>query len=274
MTPPLHGSMPPEIRAGLVREIPEELPEGLPGWLHPLADGARRIRGTDLTQFLPPTDREVRRGAVLMLFGDGPDDAAGGRGGDVLLTERAHHMRSHPGQVSFPGGGIDEGETAVEAALREAWEEIGVDPAGVEVFGALPELWLPPSNYAVTPILAWWRDPSPIRVASPDEVHEIHRVDLRELIDPEHRIAVRHPGGWTGPGFLIGDDKDVILWGFTGGILTRFLDFLGWLPPVSDPPVHDLPDYMLVEYERRASTAQSASNPTDSMDILEPEEDA
>ncbi|GAA4814754.1 CoA pyrophosphatase [Nocardioides caeni] len=259
--------MPPEVRARLVREIPDELPAGLPDWLHPLADGARRIRGSDLTQFLPPDDADVRRGAVLMLFGDG---VAEGSHGDVLLTERAHHMRSHPGQVSFPGGGIDPGETPVEAALREAWEEIGVDPGGVEVFGTLPELWLPPSNYAVTPVLGWWRDPSPIRVASPDEVHEIHRVDLRELIDPEHRISVRHPGGWNGPGFLIGDDKDVILWGFTGGILTRFLDFLGWLPAVEDPPVHDLPDYMLAEYVRRSPGSQAR---TDSMDILEPEED-
>lgn len=262
--------MPPEVRARLVREVPDELPTGLPAWLHPLAEGARQIQGSDLTQFLPPKDADVRRGAVLMLFGDGPEE---GPGGDVLLTERAHHMRSHPGQVSFPGGGIDPGETPVEAALREAWEEIGVDPGGVEVFGTLPELWLPPSNYAVTPVLAWWRDPSPIRVASPDEVHEIHRVDLRELIDPDHRIAVRHPAGWNGPGFLIGDDKDVILWGFTGGILTRFFDFLGWLPAVNDPPVHDLPDYMLVEYERRFTAGKAPADRLDSMDILEPEGD-
>ena len=162
-----------------------------------------------------------------MLFGED-----GGRG-DLLLTERAHDMRSHPGQVSFPGGTIDPGETAVEAALREAQEEIGVDPAGVEVFGALPELWLPPSNFAVTPVLGWWRDPHPVEVASPDEVHEIHHVVLEELFAPDRRIAVRHPSGWTGPGFLIGEQRDVILWGFTGGIITRFFDFLGWLPEVA-----------------------------------------
>ncbi|TWG95614.1 hypothetical protein L615_004800000240 [Nocardioides sp. J9] len=105
-------------------------------------------------------------------------------------------------------------------------------------------------------------------------MHAIHRVTLEELFAPEHRIQVRHPGGWTGPGFLIGPDKDVILWGFTGGILTRFFDFLGWLPPVADPPVHDLPDYMLAEYARRASrtaAAPGAEEPgDDGMDILEP----
>lgn len=236
-----------------------------PEWLAPIADAARRIEGTDLTQFLPPADGTARRGAVLMLLGEGEE------GPEVLLTERAHHMRSHPGQVSFPGGRIDPGESVEEAALREAEEEIGVDPAGVEVFASLPELWLPPSDYAVTPVLGWWRDPNPIRVASPNEVHAIHRVPLSELMDPEHRIAVRHPAGWNGPGFLIGPDKDVILWGFTGGILTRFLDFMGWLPPVVDPPVHDLPDYMLVEYNRRTTHAMDAGDePGDGLDLVEP----
>lgn len=265
--------MPDELRARMPDQVPADLPDDLPEWLLPVAEGARRIRGTDLTQFLPPEGKEVRRGAVLMLFGEG----------DVLLTERAHHMRSHPGQVSFPGGGIDPGETPVQAALREAWEEIGVDPGGVEIFGSLPELWLPPSNFAVTPIMGWWREPGPVRVASPDEVHEIHRVALRELFAPEHRIEVRHPSGWHSPGFLIGDDKDVILWGFTGGILTRFFSFLGWLPPVDDPPVHDLPDYMLAEYARRTEArdggadrpdqaGQAGGDEMDAMDILEPDD--
>ncbi|WP_278257537.1 CoA pyrophosphatase [Nocardioides convexus] len=150
------------------------VPADLPQWLRPVVDGARAIQGSDLSAFLPPADREVRRGAVLMLFGDR----------DVLLTERAHDMRSHPGQVSFPGGSIDPGETPVEAALREAQEEIGVDPAGVEVVGRLPGSWLPPSNFAVTPILGWWREPGPIRVASPEEVHAIHRVPLEEPVRP------------------------------------------------------------------------------------------
>jgi len=237
----------------------------LPDWLHPVAAGARSIRGSDLSRFLPPEGTSPRRGAVLMLFGEDPVD-----GPDLLLTERAHDMRSHPGQVSFPGGSIDPGETDVEAALREAQEEIGVNPSGVVVFGKLPELWLPPSNFAVTPVLGWWRDPHPVRVASPEEVHEIHHVAISELVAPEHRITVRHPGGWTGPGFLIGEEKDVIVWGFTGGIITRFFDHLGWLPPVEDPPVHDLPDYMLAEYARRQARAR-AGEQAESLDILEPE---
>ncbi len=213
--------------------------DDLPDWLRPVADGARSITVDQLTRFQPPPGSTARRGAVLMLFGEGPD------GPDLLLTERAHHMRSHPGQVSFPGGSIDPGETPREAALREAWEETGLDPGGVHVFAELPELWLPPSNFAVTPVLGWWHEPTHVSVVDPDEVHEVFRVPISELVDPTHRIAVRHPRGFVGPGFLIGDDKDVILWGFTAGIVARLFDHLGWTVDVPDAPLRDLPDYML-----------------------------
>lgn len=211
----------------------------IPDWLEPVREGAASITVHELTHFMPPGDASPRRGAVLMLFGEGPS------GPDVLLTERAHHMRSHPGQVSFPGGSIDEGESVVEAALREGQEETGLDPTGVEVFAHLPELWLPPSNFAVTPVLAWWAAPSPVSVVDPDEVHAIYRVPVAELIDPAHRITVRHPSGWLGPGFVIGDRKDVILWGFTAGIIARLFDYVGWSVPWDGTRVRDLPAHML-----------------------------
>ena len=91
----------------------------LPEWLRPVQEAAQSITVHELTRFMPPEGADARRGAVLMLFGEGE------HGGELLLTERAHHMRSHPGQVSFPGGSIDPGETPVEAALREAQEETG-----------------------------------------------------------------------------------------------------------------------------------------------------
>ena len=221
----------------------------LPGWLTPVVEAASTITVHELTRFMPPEGTDARRGAVLMVFADrhddptAPDDLA--HRGELLLTERAHHMRSHPGQVSFPGGSLDAGETPREAALREAYEEIGLVPAEIEVFGELPELWLPPSNFAVTPILGYWRERGEVRVESPDEVHAIHHVSIAELLDPEHRINVRHPSGWTGPGFLIGADKDVILWGFTAGIIARLFDFLGWSDDWDRARVRDLPDHML-----------------------------
>jgi 8-oxo-dGTP pyrophosphatase MutT (NUDIX family) len=212
---------------------------GLPDWLRPVEDAARSITVHDLTRFMPPEDEEPRIGAVLMLFGDGPS------GPDLLLTERNHTMRSHPGQVSFPGGSLDPGESAREAALREAWEETGLDPAGVDVFAELPPLWLPPSNFAVTPVLAWWREPSEVQVVSPEEVHAVYRVPISELRDPTHRIIVKGPAGWTSPGFLIGDDNDVICWGFTAGIIARLFEYLGWIEDLPDAPEQEIPAYML-----------------------------
>jgi 8-oxo-dGTP pyrophosphatase MutT (NUDIX family) len=221
----------------------------LPDWLRPVEQAAREIEASDLTRFVPPPGGDARRGAVLMLFGEGP------LGGELLLTERAHDMRSHPGQVSFPGGSLDPGEDVVQAALREAEEEVGVEPSSVAVFGRLPELWLPPSNFVVTPVLGWWSEPTEVSVMSRAEVHAIHHVPLAELVDPAHRVTVQMPmGDYRSPGFLIGPDHDVILWGFTGGIIARLLDFLGWSVPWDESRVRDLPSYMFTGRERRTAT--------------------
>ena len=212
----------------------------LPEWLEPVRQGALQITADELTRFVPPEGSRTRRGAVLMLFGEGAD------GPDLLLTERAHDMRSHPGQVSFPGGSVEPDDPSPEhTALREAEEETGLDPSGVDVFAWLPELWLPPSNFAVTPVLGWWREPSEVSALDPREVHAVYRVPIEELLDPEHRVSVRHPSGWRGPAFLIGDDKDLVLWGFTAGIIARLFDFVGWTRPWDAERLRDLPDHML-----------------------------
>jgi 8-oxo-dGTP pyrophosphatase MutT (NUDIX family) len=233
--------------------------EQLPGWLQPVVEATRTITVHQLTRFMPPEGHEAREGAVLMVFADrdddpnAPDDLE--HRGELLLTERAHHMRSHPGQVSFPGGSLDPGEDARTAALREAWEEIRLAPDEVEVFGELPRLWLPPSNFAVTPVLGYWRDRGEVRVESPDEVHAIHHVAISDLMDPANRISVRHPSGWVGPGFLIGEDSDVILWGFTAGIIARLFAYLGWEESWDKARVRDLPSYMLQGEPRNTDLA-------------------
>ena len=238
--------------------------DALPRWLDPVVEAARTISVHELTRFMPPEGSDARRGAVLMVFADREPGTPGGADvgpeefahrGELLLTERAHHMRSHPGQVSFPGGSLDAGETPVQGALREAWEEIGLDPGSVQVFGELPELWLPPNNFAVTPVLGYWRDRGNVRVASPDEVHAIHHVPIEELMDPAMRINVRHPSGWLGPGFLIGPDHDIILWGFTAGIIARLFDYLGWSGDWDRARLRDLPPYMLQGEPRQTDLA-------------------
>jgi 8-oxo-dGTP pyrophosphatase MutT (NUDIX family) len=215
-------------------------PVQLPEWLEPVRRAAARITADELTRFAPPEGARTRESAVLLLFWEGA------HGPDLLLTERAHDMRSHPGQVSFPGGSTDPTDAGpVETALREAQEEIGLDPAGVTVFATLPQLWLPPSNFSVTPVLAWWHTEGAVHVVDPAEVHALYRVPIAELLDPEHRVSVLHPSGWKGPAFLIGDAKDLVLWGFTAGIIARLFDFLGWTRPWDADVMHDLPGHML-----------------------------
>jgi 8-oxo-dGTP pyrophosphatase MutT (NUDIX family) len=206
---------------------------GVPGWLRPLVGAARTVAPEQLARFLPP-DEGGRESAVLVLFGEGP------QGPDLLLIQRAADMRSHPGQPAFPGGALepaDDGPAA--AALREAAEETGLDPAGVDVLALLPKLWLRPSGYLVTPVLAWWRDPSPVRAAQPAEVAAVHRVPLGEITDPANRLRVRHPSGYVGPAF---DVRGMLVWGFTGGLLAELLILGGWERPWDGERVEPLPE--------------------------------
>ncbi|HZI98142.1 MAG TPA: CoA pyrophosphatase [Actinomycetales bacterium] len=206
----------------------------LPAWAQQVADVLPDVAGHHLSRFLPPPGAPVREAAVLMLFGAGRDDA-----GEVLLIERSKSMRSHPGQAAFPGGAVDPTDDgAVAAALREAAEETGLDPAGVEVLGTLPRLYLPPSGFAVTPVVAWWRTESPVGVADPREVARVDRVPLPALLDPLNRSTVRHPSGFVGPAFGVGD---LFVWGFTAGLLSRLLNLAGLEKPWDDETIEDLP---------------------------------
>ena len=213
----------------------------LPEWLRPLAEAAVGVRPEQLSHVLPPADGG-RESAVLMLFGEDPP-GSGWAGAQVLLIERAHDMRSHAGQVAFPGGAVDPGDDgAVAAALREAVEETGLDPAGVEVFGTLPALFLPVSDFVVTPVLGWWREPSSVSAVDPAEVASVHRVPLADLLDPANRFRVRHPAGYVGPAFGV---AGLLVWGFTAGLLDRMLGLAGWERPWDADLVQELPEGML-----------------------------
>lgn len=213
---------------------PQAVPDAqLPGWLRPLASAAREVRAEALSSFLPPGSGG-RRSAVLILFGE--DE----RGPTVLLTERAHDMRSHPGQPSFPGGRLERADRGpVDAALREAAEETGVDPAGVDVVAVLPDLFLPVGESVVTPVLGWWRAPSPVSVVDASEVASVHVVPIDELVDPANRVSARHPSGYVGPAFII--DR-LLVWGFTAGLLDRLLRLGGFERPWDASRVEPLPD--------------------------------
>jgi 8-oxo-dGTP pyrophosphatase MutT (NUDIX family) len=169
-----------------------------------------------------------------VLFGEDPVT-----GPDVLVLERAATMRNHAGQPAFPGGAVDPGDAdTVACALREAEEEVGLDPTSVEVVATLPTLWIPVSNFLVTPVVAWWRAPHPVGPADPREVARVERLPIRELVDPAHRLRLRHPSGWIGPAFRI---HDMLVWGFTAGVLSTLLELGGWAVEWPTGRVEELP---------------------------------
>lgn len=195
----------------------------VPDWLAPLAEKARELDGSDLSRFLPPDDGSGRESAVLMAFAGTSDGPA------VLLIERAADLRKHAGQVAFPGGSVDPVDVSHRAAaLREANEEVGLDPDTVRVVSELPAIFIPVSNFVVTPVLAWWERPHEVRPVDRREVARVELVPIAELVDPANRFRVTHPSGWTGPGF---DAGGLFIWGFTAGLLDRLLEFGGWARP-------------------------------------------
>ena len=207
----------------------------LPSWLQPVADVAGSIRPEQLSRFLPP-DEGGRESAVLLLFGEGPE------GPDLLLIERASTVSSHAGQPAFPGGAVDDTDAdVVAAALREAQEETGLDPSGVQVFATLPALWLPPSGFVVTPVLGWWREQSPVGVVDAGEIAAVLRVPLAELIDPAKRVSESHPSGFVGPAFAV---RGLLVWGFTAGLLSRLLALAGLERPWDASVTRPLPDVL------------------------------
>ena len=205
-----------------------------PDWIDALQRLAAEADAASFPRFRHPGgDHEARAGAILLLFAEAE------RGLELVIIERAHDMRSHAGQPAFPGGAIDpEDEGPVAAALREANEEIGLRAEEVTVIAQLPELFVTPSNFLVTPVLAHWHAPSEVYVANEREVASVARVLVADLVNPANRVRVRLRNGYLGPAFLV---EGLTVWGFTGGVIDRLLELLAWSEPWDDTRVVDLP---------------------------------
>ena len=200
-----------------------------PAWLRELAAAAETM---EMHPQLVPPPTGGRESAVLVLFGDGPG------GPDLLLIQRSDELRLHAGQPAFPGGAIDAGDGGpVGAALREAVEEVGLDPDGVDVIGTLPEVFIPRTGFRVVPVLAWWRRPSAVAPVDQGEVAAVERVGVAELADPGVRLMVRVPDGRTTPAFRV---RGMLIWGFTAVLVDRLLALGGWEKPWDVSVVTDL----------------------------------
>jgi 8-oxo-dGTP pyrophosphatase MutT (NUDIX family) len=168
---------------------------------------------------------EGRPAAVLLLFY--PDEA--GRA-TLVLTERTPEVARHRGQVSFPGGVIDPGETPEQAALREAHEEVGLAPGLARVLGRLTPLWVPATGFTIHPIVAV-AEARPVFTPNPREVRRLIETPLAHLLDPA--TARVEPsmmdGRWVRVPYF--DLDGTRLWGASAMVTAECLALLGWPGP-------------------------------------------
>ncbi len=179
------------------------------GWL---PDQAAAKSDFDLNPGVDFGPRELRPAAVLIPLIERPE------GVSVMLTRRADTLTKHSGQIAFPGGRLDPGETAVEAALREALEEVALDPTGVEVLG-LGDAYETGTGFLITPVVGWLAEPPEV-TPSEAEVADIfetpwdflmdaanHRRDFLDMADGDRRWF------WAMPW------EDRYIWGVTAGVI-------------------------------------------------------
>ncbi len=240
-------------------------PELGPSWLRPLVDNVgqvpeafRRRLPADVLAMVTATKatakirKDGRDAAVLVLFSgpasaqangalpDSPPDEV-----DLLLTVRAATLRHHAGQAAFPGGASDPGDDGpVATALREAREETGIDTARLHPLATLERTFIAPSGFHVVPVLAYSPDPGPVGVVDPAETAIVARVPVRAFINPANRLMVYRrtfSRRFAGPAFLL---NEMLVWGFTGQVISAILDVAGWAKPWDARDVRELDEAM------------------------------
>lgn len=241
-----------------------------PSWLHPLVDNIGEIpdayrrrlpadvlamvtaarAASSVAQSLPGLGGSGREAAVLVLFSgpeSGPKDGTPPDDVDLLLTVRASSLRHHAGQAAFPGGASDPTDDGpVATALREAHEETGIDVARLRPLATLERTFIAPSRFHVVPVLAYSPDPGPVAVVNEAETAIVARVPLRAFINPDNRLTVYRGAlgrRWAGPAFLL---NEMLVWGFTGQVISAILDVAEWAQPWDTGDVRELDEAMAV----------------------------
>jgi 8-oxo-dGTP pyrophosphatase MutT (NUDIX family) len=234
------------------------MPEVGPPWLKPLIDNIGDVpaayRGRLPRELiaalagagaLASATGSRRDAAVLVLF-SGPESGQL-ENADLLLTVRAGSLRNHAGQAAFPGGAVDPGDAGpVATALREAQEETGIDPGRLYPLAVLEKMFIPPSGFHVVPVLAYSPDPGPVAVVDEAETAIVARVPLRAFINPANRLMVYRTGltgRYAGPAFLL---NEMLVWGFTGHVISAMLDVAGWTQQWNTEDVRELDEAMML----------------------------
>jgi len=248
-------------------------PDVGPSWLRPLVDNIaqipeayRRRLPADVLAMVTAakavaTSSSVRRNsreaAVLVLFSGpetGPPDGGLPDDADLLLTVRASTLRHHAGQAAFPGGASDPTDDGpVATALREAHEETGIDVSRLHPLVTMERTFIAPSQFHVVPVLAYSPDPGPVAVVDETETAVVSRVPLRAFTNPANRLMVyRGDLGrrWAGPAFLL---NQMLVWGFTGQVISAVLDVAGWTKPWDTDDFRELDEAMVLVGEQGGS---------------------
>jgi 8-oxo-dGTP pyrophosphatase MutT (NUDIX family) len=192
-----------EVRHRLARWHTRAPPVPGPGSL-PGDEGAARRSGA----------AEPTPAAVLVGLVDRADGPA------LLLTRRTDHLRDHAGQICFPGGRIESNDgSAAAAALREAEEEIGLDPARVGIIGKLPP-YQTVTGFRIHPVVGWISPPFELR-PDPFEVAEVFEVPLHYVLDPENHRRQSYRRGPLTRGYYVLPYQGRFIWGATAGILVN-----------------------------------------------------
>ncbi|GBG36023.1 NUDIX hydrolase [Mycobacterium montefiorense] len=237
-------------------------PDVCPSWLRPLLDNVgqmpdayRRRLPADVLAMVTAArtasaHRDDREAAVLVLFSgpeSGPADGGVPDDADLLLTVRASSLRHHAGQAAFPGGASDaEDHGPVDTALREAHEETGIDVTRLHPLVTMEKTFIAPSQFHVVPVLAYSPDPGPVAVVNEAETAIVSRVPVRAFINPDNRLMVYRGdlgNRWAGPAFLL---NQMLVWGFTGQVISAVLDVAGWAKPWDTNDVRELDDAMVL----------------------------